>query len=515
MSPRSITRRDFTMTALGIAATGTCDGRAVSGVIEGKTSVSELADLSARDAARHIREGAVSCESYVSALLRQYRLHRDLNVAISLHEANVVESARAVDRARARGKALGPLAGVPFIVKDQIDVAGYATTAGTPALRHYMPSRNAVVVDTLLRSGAIVFAKANMHELAYGVTSSNPTFGFVRNPYDRDRIPGGSSGGTAAALAARIVPLGLGEDTGGSVRIPAGFCGVCGLRPSTWPAKRYSDAGIVPGAAPDDTQTIGPMARSVSDVALLDAVVTRTSEAQPLDLRGVRLGVPNEGFWADKDMDRGVAAAAQAALEGLRGAGVTLVPVDLQAVLALAAPLPFIPPDERARIATWLQQYVPGVTLHDLIRQIASRDVKAIFEAPLQPAGTGSAQERAAQRSAAVEAYKRLYRDAGIVALAFPNPLIPAPPIAAHGDPVDPQVEVNGHRAPTMSVVGRYTTFAPRMGAPGLTLPAGLTAGLPAGLELETLPGQDSWLLSFGLACEQVLKPLPPPRALS
>jgi indoleacetamide hydrolase len=510
-----MTRRDFAMTALGVASTSAYASsgaaRAVSGLVVGKMSSGGLADLSARDAARHIREGAVTAESYATALLRQYRLHRDLNVAISIHEPSVLESARAVDRTRARGEVLGPLAGVPLIVKDQIDVVGYATTAGTPALRHYMPGRNAVVVDTLLRSGAIVFAKANMHELAYGVTSSNPTFGFVRNPYDRERIPGGSSGGTAAALAARIVPLGLGEDTGGSVRIPAGFCGVCGLRPSTWPTKRYSDAGIVPGAAPDDTQTIGPMARSVSDLALLDAVVTQTSEAQPVDLRRVRLGVPNENFWADKDVDRGVAASVQAALEGLRRAGVTLVPVDLRAVLALAAPLPFIPPDERARIALWLQQHVPGVTLQDLVRQMASQDVKAIFEAPAQPARPGSAKERAQQRSAAVAAYGRLYRDAGIVALAFPNPLIPAPPIAPHGDPVAPQIEVNGHRAGTMSVVGRYTTFAPRMGAPGLTLPAGLAAGLPVGLELEALPGQDSWLLGFALACEQVLKPLPAP----
>jgi len=491
-------RRDFTLSALAIAA------------VRRKPS-SELVDLSARDAARHIREGAITAEGYATALLRQYRLHRNLNVAVALHESNVLESARAVDRSRRRGEALGPLAGVPFIVKDQIDVAGYATTAGTPALRHYFPSGNAVVVDKLLHSGAIVFAKANMHELAYGVTSSNPTFGFVRNPYDLDRIPGGSSGGTAAALAARIVPLGLGEDTGGSVRIPAGFCGVCGLRPSTWPQKRYSDAGLVPGAAPDDTQTIGPMARSVSDVALLDAVVSQSSEPQSVDLRGVRLGVPSEDFWADKDVDHGVAVTVQAALESLREAGVTLVPFDLRKVLALAAPLTFIPPDERARIAAWLQQHVPGVTLQDLVRQMASRDVKAIFEAPAQTGDSRSAAERAQQRSAAVEAYGRLYREAGIVALAFPNPPIPAPPIAPNGDPADPQIEVNGHRVPVISLVGRYTTFAPRMGAPGLTLPAGLSAGLPVGLELEALPGQDAWLLSFGLACEQVLKPLPAP----
>ena len=242
-----MTRRDVTLTALGIAAVRSTGVLAATREQGPLSSANELVALGARDAARHIREGAVTAERYVAALLRQYRLHRDLNVTTSIHESSVLESARATDRARARGDKLAPLAGVPVIVKDQIEVAGYAATAGTPALRHYMPAGNAAVVDTLLRSGAIMFAKANMHELAYGVTSTNPTFGFVRNPYDRTRIPGGSSGGTAAALAARIVPLGLGEDTGGSVRIPAGFCGICGFRPSTWPTKRYSDAGLVLG----------------------------------------------------------------------------------------------------------------------------------------------------------------------------------------------------------------------------------------------------------------------------
>jgi len=177
-----------------------------------------------------------------------------------------------LDRARARGETLGSLAGLPFIVKDQIDVAGYATTAGTPALRHYMPSHNAVVVDTLVRSGAIVFAKANMHELAFGITSNNGAFGPVRNPYDQTRIPGGSSGGNGAAIAARLAPGGIGTDTGGSVRIPAALNGIVALRPTI---HRYPQAGVTPISHTRDT--VGPMARGVADLVLLDGVITGDS----------------------------------------------------------------------------------------------------------------------------------------------------------------------------------------------------------------------------------------------
>jgi len=509
-----MSRRELTGMAIAMATMGSLRGLASADPAGKRNSIRELSSLSAREAAKHIRDGAITAESYVGALLQQYRLHRDLNAVISIHADSVLEAASAIDKDRSRGRTLGALAGVPFVVKDQIDVAGYASTAGTPALRHYVPKRNALVVEILLQSGAIMFAKANMHELAFGGTSSNPTYGDVRNPYDPRRIPGGSSGGTGAALAARMVPLGLGEDTGGSVRIPAGFCGVSGLRPSTWPTKRYSDAGLVPAAAPDDTQTIGPMARSVSDVSLLDAVITGTPESQPLKLRGIRLGVPQESFWADRDVDRGVAETIHTAFESLRAAGVILVPVDLQKIMALAAPLPFIASDSRKRFANWLKKNVPGVSFDDVVRQIASADVRAIFEAPLNGGAERSAQERARLRARAVEAYGRLYRESGIVALAFPNPIVTAPLRVKGGDPVDLQIEINGHRSPFKSVVARCTTFASRMGSPALTFPAGMAEGLPVGLELEALPGQDRFVLALGMACERVLGPLPAPPML-
>jgi indoleacetamide hydrolase len=507
MSNKTITRRAVSLGALGMLAADL----PACGLADERSPVSDLVDLTAREAARQIRNGSITTESYVSALLGQYRKHSDLNVAISIHEPQILERAHAIDRARARGESLGALAGIPVIVKDQIDVSGYATTAGTPALKRYVAKRNAVVIDALLQSDAIVFAKANLHELAAGGTSSNPTFGFVRNPYDPSRIPGGSSGGTAAALAARIVPLGLGEDTGGSVRIPAGFCGVCGLRPSTWPTKRYSDSGLVPPPAPDDTQTVGPMARTVSDLVLLDTVVTHSGEPALPDLPSVRLGIPQEGFWDDPDLDSRVASTVRAALETLRSSAVTLVPIDFRQILAIAASLPAGPPDGQARFAAWLSEHVPGLTLADLIGQIASADVKAYYEAAPQPGPSRTAEERRHQRAGAVEEYVRLFRSANISAIAFPNPLILAPPVAPQGDPIDLQIEVNSHRVAYRSVALRYTTFGSRLGAPGLNIPAGLAAGLPVGLELEGLPGQDRGLLALGLAVERLLKPLPRP----
>ena len=244
-----------------------------------------MTDLGARAAVERIQKGEMKAEVYAAQLLKRYNAHKDLNAVITIDEARVLQEARAIDQARARGERLGPLSGLPFIVKDQIDVAGYPTTAGHELLKVYVPKQNATIVETMIKAGGVAFAKANCNTMVGSVggnvTSSNIYFGFVRNPYDRARIPGGSSGGTGAAIAARIVPAGIGEDTGGSVRIPAAFCGIAGLRPSTFSPenaiagttrKRYPDAGISPIPGPLDT--IGPMARTVADVAFLDTVIT-------------------------------------------------------------------------------------------------------------------------------------------------------------------------------------------------------------------------------------------------
>lgn len=474
----------------------------------------ELPELTAADAARRIRCGSLSAEAYAAALIRRQQDLAQLNALISFDTELVLEQARRIDRQRRSGGPMGELAGVPFVVKDQIETAFHPTTAGTPALRNYRSRRHAPVVQRLLEAGALLFATANMHELASGGTSNNPTFGPVRNPYDPSRSPGGSSGGTAAAIAARIVPIGLGEDTGGSVRIPAGFCGIAGLRPSTWPAKLYPHDGLAPPAEPDDTQTIGPMARSVSDLVLLHRAVTGQAAPPSFRLADLRLGVPDERFWSEQPLDGEVAEAARAAIDRLAAAGATAVKVDLRQAIALGTRLAgMAPAGNRKGLREWLAARLPGVSFEDLVDQIASRDVRAIYMSggPQGDPAIGPEQRRA-EREAANAAFAAMLRRAGVHALAFPNPLILAPPIERGGDPATPMVVVAGQPRPLAAVALPTMTFGSRLGAPGLTLPVGLARGLPVGMELTAKPGEDVSLLAIGSAIEQALGPVPPPR---
>lgn len=497
-----ITRRVFA--GMGAAATAVAAGSA------GAAAPSPT-DLSARDAARAIRDGSISAETYAGQCIRRHQAHAALKVSITFDEGRVLAQARAIDQARKAGRRLGALAGLPFVIKDQIEAASYPTTAGTPALAGYVSKADSPVVAAMLRQGAVLFAKANMHELAGGGTSNNPAFGTVGNPYAPSRTPGGSSGGTAAAIAARIVPLGLGEDTGGSVRIPAGFCGIAGLRPTSWPGKLYSDAGMVPPPAPDDIQTIGPMARTVSDVAFLHAAVTGQS-IPAVGIRGLRIGVPEAAFWDGPTVDPAVARVTQDALARLRDAGAVLVEVKFDAFVEVGNSISaVVASGSHERFARWLAQNVPGVSLQDVVRQISSPDVKASYDAPAAPASPLSAAEKRRAREAAGRRYAELFRAAGIACVAFPNPTILAPPQQRGPDPVVLNVEVRGKPVLYRSVALRNTMFGPRLGAPGLNLPAGMAAGLPVGLELEARPGEDSRLLAIGMALEQVVGPLPPP----
>ena len=184
-------------------------------------SVTELSELGVAEVAEALRAGDVTAERLADALLARAAANAHLNAFITLDPGQVRAAARAADQRRLSGAALGPLHGVPLALKDNLDTADLPTTGGTPGLKSNRPAHDAAVVEKLRAAGAIVMGKCNMHELAYGITSNNAAFGPVRNPYAPARIPGGSSGGTAAAVAARLAPGGIGTDTGGSVRVPA------------------------------------------------------------------------------------------------------------------------------------------------------------------------------------------------------------------------------------------------------------------------------------------------------
>src|SRR5262245_49537648 len=229
----------------------------------------DLTQLGVSEAAQLIREKKVTSAELTQAFLARAEANPDLNAYITLDRTGALNAARQADADLAAGKTKGPLHGVPLAVKDNVHVAGMPNTAGTPALRNFIPREHAPTAQKLIDAGAIVLGKTNMHELAFGISGYNEAFYTAqsigtRNPYDRTRIAGGSSSGTGAAIGGRLAPGGLGSNTGGSVRIPSGLTGGAGLRPTIG---RYSQEGVTPIAHSRDT--VGPMAQPIADVALL------------------------------------------------------------------------------------------------------------------------------------------------------------------------------------------------------------------------------------------------------
>src|SRR5439155_6700170 len=257
-----------------------------------------LPDLSAVAAVAAMRKGEIKAEDYAQALLDRAQSLERLNAFRTLDREKVLEAARAADKARASGAALGALHGLPIPVKDSVNTKSLPTSNGTHALRDFQPQADATVLKPLFAQGAILMGKTNLHELSFGWTSNNGVFGPVRNPYDLNRVPGGSSGGSGAAVAARIAPLAIAEDTLGSIRVPASMCGLAGLRPSFG---RYPDDGIMP-LTTNKLDQVGPLTRSVADLVLFDTVVTgQHAQLAALPLKGVRIGISPEYFLSGLD----------------------------------------------------------------------------------------------------------------------------------------------------------------------------------------------------------------------
>jgi mandelamide amidase len=466
-----------------------------------------LAELGAAEAAAAIRAGDISAQALADALLDRCTRAASLNAFISLDPDAVRAAARSADQQRQRGERLGPLHGVPIALKDNFDTADFTTTAGTPALAAHRPTRNAAVVQRLLDAGALILGKANMQELAFGPTSNNAAFGPVRNPYDRSRIPGGSSGGTAALVAARLAPAGLGTDTGGSVRVPASLSGVVGFRPTTL---RWPQDGIVPISHTRDTAA--PIARCVADCALLDGIVTGgPTSLAPIRLEGLRLGVPRGHFWDDLDAE--VEAILADALARLAAAGVVLVEGDMADVAALDAAAGF--PVALYEFVTDLDRYLAGhatgLDFAGVAAQVQSPAVKKVVDALLGADAVPEAVYREAlikHRPALQDAYRRYFAERGVAAMVFPTTPLPAAKVGE-----DDTVLLNGKAVPTLATYIRNLGPGSAAGIPGLSLPAGMTsAGLPIGIAIDGPQGADQQLLTICLAIESALPRLPAPR---
>ena len=500
-----------------------------------------LLALTATQVVANIKNGTLKAETYMVAMIARAKAASGLNAMIFLNEDEALKAAKAVDAARTAGTPLGALAGLPIVVKDNINTKDMKTTGGTSSLRNFQPTSNAPSLQKLLDAGAIILGKSNLHEWAFGITTTNFTLGTDqsgvatragKNPYDTSRIPGGSSGGNGIAIAARFAPAGLGTDTGGSTRIPASFCGIAGFRPSVGNGagngRRYADG--VNDALPISTtrDTLGPMARTVADIALLDAVITGGTVPTAKALKDLKIGLPS-AFWAD--LDDSVKPVADAAKKKLADAGVVFVEAssaDLAGIMALNGSMsfPIALHEPVAAIPAYLTANgAPVTTVAAVIAGLASPDVQGAFKAiagdVFGPGPGGNGAYDAAMvpvtggRAQLQNLYTAYFAAAGVECVLFPTTLLAAPKI----DPINGSHQlsytVGGVAQTGKDTFGtciRNTDPCTNAGLPSLSIPAGMTTGgLPVGMEIDGPLGSDTNLLAIGMAIEAVWGSLPAP----
>ena len=420
-----------------------------------------------------LRRRKISPVELLNATLERIeRLNPELNAFITIAAERALEDARRAQREIARGKNRGPLHGIPLPIKDNIETQGIRTTAGSKILSHFIPDRDADVVSALRQAGAVIIGKTNLHEFAYGITNENPHYGAARNPWDNTRVSGGSSGGSAVAVASGLGFGSVGTDTGGSIRIPAALCGIVGLKPTFG---RVSTRGVVPLSVSLDH--VGPLARTVDDVSLLLAAISSKEHpfraaAASKPLRKSRrarftLGWPRN-FFFDR-VDDEVLAAIEAAVKLLEKRGAIVRQISLSHIadsadagtkIALAEALNFhqssgfyparaseYGPDVRARLEQGAK-----ISAADYLHALGERPrIAAEFDAAL----------------------------AEVDAIVAPSAPIPAPRI---GETV---VRIRGEEETVRSALVRVSRPANFTGHPAISIPCGITSeGMPIGLQL-------------------------------
>ena len=407
-------------------------------------------------------------------LSRIERLNPKLNAFITVASESALAEARGAERELFRGRRRGALHGMPVALKDNIWTRNLRTTMGSTILREFVPSEDATVVRRLRRAGAIVLGKTNLHEFAYGVTSENPHYGAVRNPWKPERIAGGSSGGSAAAVAAGLCVAAIGSDTGGSIRIPSALCGVVGLKPTFG---RVSVYGVFPLAASFDH--VGPIARSAADAAMVLECIGGLDASDPTTVarseknfraaknrRRLRLGRPQEYFW-DK-MDAAVRRILERALADLASSGAEVVDIAL--------------PNFRAGVeAANLIAAVEATRLHERAGYYPERaneygaDVRGRLEQGGKTSAIDYLDAQESMRQARQEVDATLDR---VDAIVIPTAPMEAPPMGAE------RVRVGDVEMPLRNALVDRNRLANFTGLPAISVPCGLTpAGLPVALQ--------------------------------
>jgi aspartyl-tRNA(Asn)/glutamyl-tRNA(Gln) amidotransferase subunit A len=441
--------------------------------------------------AERVRSREVSARELAQdALTRLPELDRDVNSVWLVTDELALEQADRVDAAVAVGDDPGELAGVTVGWKDLIDTAGIRSTYGSAIWRDHVPDRDADVVERLAAAGGLTIGKLATHELAWGTTTDNPWFGTCHNPLDTSRMPGGSSGGSGAAVAAGIVAVAPGTDTGGSIRCPASVCGIVGLKPTFG---RVSLAGIHPLCPTLDH--CGPMARSVRDCALLLELLAGPSARDPRTppvpvepyrealgrgVAGMTVGVAERYFFEHTQDD--IAGPVRDAVEALREAGATLVDVDLGWPVGGLGDAGFYLGEEGAAVAGGLWPDRRDDLGPDVVRDLeAAERIDAV--------GAGDAIRRRLDYRAAT--HERLAAE-GIDLIVSPTQAFTAPIIGTRTVPF----AGNTDEDVTTAMCGLTGVFNV-LGWPAITVPCGTdAAGMPVGIQLAALPWRESDVLA-------------------
>ncbi|MDF3156115.1 amidase family protein [Mesorhizobium sp. XAP10] len=463
----------------------------------------ELTRLGVSGAAEAIRRGEISAENYVSALLAKARRKEGLRAFITLDEPGALSAAREADKARAKG-VNAPLLGVPLGIKDSYLTAGLRTTLGVGSLRDFQPTEDADAIATLKAAGAIVLGKTNLVELSYGLTGDNGPYGQVGNPHAPDHVTGGSSSGSAAAVAAGLAPATLGGDTIGSIRVPASLCGVVGFKPTT---RRWPRAGVAPISHTLDTT--GVFARSVEDCVLIDQVVTGAPAAEldsRADLKGIRFAFAPRQYLNPVDPE--VEAQFRNTLLRLAEAGAEIVEIDLGGdfqALALRTTWSLFFRETKASLSEFLERHAIPVAFEDLHVGLRA-GVKDAWDHFVIPGAPGYLSEQAyhaltADRLAVKERMSEIFTRHGAHALIFPTTPCTAPRVERQM-----QFTVGGQEV-DFRVLANNTIPASAAGLPGVSLPIGLDShDLPIGLELDGPESEDRALLGLAARVEKVLR---------
>ena len=458
-----------------------------------------LHDLDLVSAGAACRRGELSSLELTRALLARIdALNPRLNAFVEITHERALEDAARADAERAAGMDRGALHGMPIALKDLIDTAGIRTAAGSGIYRDRIPNCDATVAARLREAGAVLLGKTNTHELAFGITTNNPHFGPSKNPWDVTRTPGGSSGGSAVAVVARLALAALGTDTGGSTRIPAALSGCIGLKPTF---------GLVPttGIAPMSFigDHVGTLTRTVADAALLLTAIAGDDPADanalplalpPLSdalaarhLRGLRFGIPRSALW--RWLDPEVAAAAESALAVLRELGAETREVELPDVLpALGLPgslgyFSFVLEESRQAHRAARAQHPSGL----------GAELAGLYGMPELP-GSLLVQALEAVREYAVAVRRTL---ASCDLLVCPTVPVPAPPL----DVAD--VQIGPATLPFIAVGLANTAPFNLARVPALSIPCGFTrSGLPIGLQLAGRPLGEATVLRAATAYE-------------